>query len=106
MITKTKKQENKSKEKSVTFLCHHCKGIVKVFVENWNQNSDGPFMIELVHHEEMVAMVVDTIDIKESNHKPIFKFAYCGVCGNLLNAPVETEKLYLNPQNSTSGVKI
>ena len=74
MNTKTQKQnkkQNKTKNTSVTFICHSCKNIGKVFVENWNKNDDGPFKVELIQHENKVAMLIDEIHIKNSN-KAIF----------------------------------
>ena len=96
MNTKTQnqnKKQNKTKDTSVTFICHCCKNIGKVFVENWNKNDDGPFKIELIQHENKVAMLMDEIHIKDSNGEEVLKYGYCGVCATMLHPPVETEKI-------------
>ena len=106
MNTKTKTQENKTETKSLTFYSQCCKKIGKVFIENWNKGSDGPFELELIYHDEMVAMIEGTIKIKKSNNNPVLKYAYCGECGSLINPPVETDMLTKKIKKSLCGENI
>ena len=93
MNTKTIIKQNKTKDKKVTFICHHCQDVGLVYIESWNQNSDGPFQIELVHHEDLVAMVAEVIELKKERIKKVFKYAYCVCCNSLLQAPIDTVEL-------------
>ena len=91
MKTETKKQKNKPKTKSLTFYSNCCKKVGRVFVENWEKGSDGPFEIEFIYHEEMVAMVHSVIKIKEGNNNEVIAYAFCGDCGSLISPAFETE---------------
>ena len=93
MNTKTKIKQNKIKDKKVTFICHHCQYVGLVYIESWNQNSDGPFQIELVHHEDLVAMVAEVIELKKITKLNVYKYAYCVRCNSLLQAPIDTVEL-------------
>ena len=106
MKTNTQKQKNKPETKSLTFYSHCCKKVGKVFIETWDVGSDGPFEIELIYHEEMVAMIHSVIKIKESNNNDTVKYAYCGECAGLINPPVETEFFLSKIKKSLSGEKI
>ena len=106
MRKNTKTQKNKSETKSLTFYSQCCKKVGKVFVENWDKGGDGPFELEFIYHEEMVAMIHSIVTIKESENKEVLKFAYCGDCGSLINPPVETEFFMSKIKKSLSGEKI
>ena len=93
MNTKTKIKQNKIKDKKVTFICHHCQYVGLVYIESWNQNSDGPFQIELVHHEDLVAMVAEVIELKKITKLNVYKYSYCVRCNSLLQAPIDTVEL-------------
>ncbi len=106
MKTNTQKQKNKPETQSLTFYSHCCKKVGKVFIESWNKGSDGPFEIELIYHEEMIAMTQGVIPIKDNNNNPVLKFSYCGECGSLINPPIETEFFKSKIKRSLSGEKI
>ena len=106
MKTNTQTQKNKSETKSLTFYSHCCKKVGRVFVESWNKGSDGPYELELIYHEEMVAMINSVIKIKESNKKETIKYSYCGECAGLINPAVETDFFLSTIKKSLSGEKI
>lgn len=93
MLKKENNTNIQINENSVTFLCHGCKNIGKVFVENWNENSDGPFCLEIIDHINSIAVVNEVINLKKSNKQPIKKYAYCNNCKTLLYQPVNTKYL-------------
>ncbi len=90
-LCQMKTNKNQLKPESLTFYSHCCKKVGKVFVENWQNGSDGPFEIEIIYHEDMVAMVQSTIKIKEKINDDVKQYAFCGDCGSLINPPVSTE---------------
>ena len=47
--------------------------------------------IEIIYHEDMVAMVQSIIKIKEKINDDVKQYAFCGDCGSLINPAVSTE---------------
>ena len=105
MKTETKKQKNTSKAKSVTFYSHCCKSVGRVYIENWNRDTDGPFELEIIYHVDMVAMLDSIITIKESNTNDVIPYAFCAECGSLINPPIETEVFMKKIKNTLSQGK-
>ena len=84
----------KERRNGFTFFCEKCKSIVKIFVECWTDKSDGPYKIELVQHNNTIAIKVDEIPIHDKPKGKTSRFHYCGVCGQSLGLPYDSD--YLN----------
>ncbi len=87
-------QQESKKESGIAFFCENCTLIGKVFVECWTNKSNGPFKIELLQHEDLIAFKVDEIRINKKPKGKIIRFPFCGHCGFLINQPFDSD--YIN----------
>ena len=91
MQNKSQTQKQNNRRNGVTFFCNKCNSVGKVLVECWTDNSDGPYKIELIQHENLVAKKVEQIDIHKKPKGEIYKYHFCGHCGNILNKPLDSD---------------
>ena len=94
MQNRTHKNHPQKKKNGVTFFCDTCKIVGKVLVECWTDKSDGPYKINLVQHENLMAMEVGQISINKKPKGDTIRFHFCGHCGHLLGNPMDTD--YIN----------
>ena len=90
------KMEEKAKQakeaKPIYFICHNCGPAGKILSEQWTEHTDGPHTINVIQHEEGVAMLVSRISIKpKTDGKQLF-FSFCADCGELTRPPVEIDE--------------
>lgn len=91
MNKKTQAKPKSQEINGVTFYCEACNSIGKVYVEYWTNQSDGPYKIDLIQHDDFIAIAVDEIKIIRKPKGEILQFPFCGHCGQLLDKPMDSD---------------
>ena len=90
------KQAKEAKEakqaKPIYFICHNCGPAGKILLEQWTEHTDGPHTIDVIQHEEGVAMLVSKISIKPKAEGRQLFFSFCANCGEPTPPPIEIEE--------------
>ena len=87
------KKDNIECKHAVHFFCKKCGPFKRVLIEFWTEGAEGPFKIEVVQHQGVVAHIIETIEIHSHGDSPQRPYHFCGMCTALINPPIENKYL-------------
>ena len=88
------KMEKHEKETNLVFICPNCGPAVNVLSEQWSEHTDGPHSIEVIQHEEGVAMLIGSIELHPRRKGKQIAFSFCAECGDLVPPPISIDELH------------
>jgi hypothetical protein len=102
-LKKMRTKSNNTEIGEVCFICPNCGPGIPVLSELWIKDTDGPHTIDVIHHEDAVAVLVTSIELhtKVKGVQEIFNF--CARCSELIRPPIPTKVILATEEIDKQG---